>query len=162
MDLGRRRQPSGLELVGVVSPLHRLVRECEERRIAEGVSAILRDEVDADSTRRPFGGQRRGVNGDFGCGSHVGLLAADVAAGLQRHDADAVQHHPLIDGLAAVRREALADICDAGAAANVGAASRRAGRHSRQREVLSRARQVLYCVVIEHDLFSRVGNVDDW
>ena len=162
VDLVRRRQPSGLELVGVVGPLHRLVRECEECRIAERVSAVLRDEVDADSTRRPFGGQRRGVDGNFGSGSHVGLLAADVAAGLQRHDADAVQHHALIDSLAAVCRKALSDVRDAGAPAHVTAAAGRTSRHSRQREVLSGARQVLDCVVIEHDLFPRAGRVDNW
>src|SRR5262249_49190950 len=115
VDLGRGRQAGVLKRRRVVVALHRLVRERVERRVAERVAAVLRDEVDADAAGGHLGRERRRVDGDFGGGAHVGLLSADVAPGLQRHDAEAVEHHALVDRLAAVYREALADVRDAGA-----------------------------------------------
>ena len=90
----------------------------------------------------------------------VRLLAADVAAGLQRHDAESVQHDPLVHGLAAVHGEAHAHVRDAGAAADVAAAAARGGREAREREVLPRTWQVLDEIVIEDDLLLGSGRVD--
>ena len=100
----RRREAARLQVGSEVAALHRLVGERREDQAAEGVAALLRNDVHAHAALGGFRRHAGRVNRHLLRAAHVGHVRRVVHAGGQ-HQRQAVDRRSLIEAAAPVRGE---------------------------------------------------------